>query len=158
MDVISWLSYIGSRPDGLEAQKELIMGRRIDEVIAKLPKQRRDRIAKKANVMAREMIAHADSLGMVRKALRKTQTQIGEGLGLPQNAVSQLESRSDLLLSTLRRYVNALGADLDLIVRMKDGSQVVLKGLGDVVKNAAQGGFAMARRRTAKRSKVRLPR
>ena len=40
-----------------------------------------------------------------------------EGLGLPQNAVSQLESRSDLLLSTLRRYVNALGADLDLIVR-----------------------------------------
>jgi transcriptional regulator with XRE-family HTH domain len=131
------------------------MGRRIDEVIAKLPKQRRDRIAKKANVLAREMIAHADSLGMVRKALSKTQTQIGEDLGLPQNAVSQLESRSDLLLSTLRRYVNALGADLDLVVRMRDGSKVVLKGLGDVSKTTAQGSLAIARRRAAKRSKAR---
>jgi hypothetical protein len=122
------------------------MGRRIDEVIAKLPRQRRDRIARKASVMAGEMIAHADSLGMVRKALSKTQTQIGEGLGLPQNAISQLESRSDLLLSTLRRYVNALGADLDLVVRMKDGSRVVLRGLGDAAKTGAA-----ARRRTPKR-------
>ncbi|HXS51753.1 MAG TPA: helix-turn-helix transcriptional regulator [Usitatibacter sp.] len=106
------------------------MGRRIDDVIAKLPKERRKAVAKKANEMAKEMIAHADSLRVVRKALSKTQTKIGEDLGLSQNAVSQLEGRSDLLLSTLRRYVRALGADLDLVVRMKDGSKVLLEGLG----------------------------
>src|SRR4051794_3322649 len=50
--------------------------------------------------------------------------------GCPKNAVSQLEGRSDLLLSTLRRYVKALGADLDIVVRMKDGSKVVLEGIG----------------------------
>jgi transcriptional regulator with XRE-family HTH domain len=106
------------------------MGRRINDVIAKLPKERRKRIAKRANEMAKEMIAHADSLRVVRKALSKTQIKIGEDLGLSQNAVSQLEGRSDLLLSTLRRYVRALGADLDLVVRMKDGSKVLLEGLG----------------------------
>lgn len=136
-----------------EAQKGLIMGRRIDEVIAKLPKERRQRVVKKAGAMAREMIA--DSLGMVRKALSKTQSQIGEDLGLPQNAVSQLESRSDLLLSTLRRYVNALGADLDLVVRVKDGSQVLLTGLGETPPSAARRTLAIARRATAKKAKTR---
>lgn len=106
------------------------MGRSIDEVIAILPKERRKRIVKKADEMAKEMVAHANSLRVVRKALSKTQAEIGEGLGLSQNAVSQLEGRSDLLLSTLRRYVRALGADLDIVVRMKDGSAVVLEGLG----------------------------
>ena len=62
--------------------------------------------------------------------MTKTQLQLGEDLGLPQNAISQLEGRSDLLLSTLRRYVSALGADLDLVVRLKDGSQIVLEGFG----------------------------
>ncbi len=106
------------------------MGRRIDKIIGKLPKERRKRIVKKANEMAKEMVAHADSLRVVRKALSKTQAEIGEGLGLSQNAVSQMEGRSDLLLSTLRRYVRALGADLDIVVRMKDGSKVVLEGIG----------------------------
>jgi transcriptional regulator with XRE-family HTH domain len=130
------------------------MGRRIDEVIAKLPRQRRRRVAKKASVMAKEMISYADSLGMVRKALSRTQTQMGEELGLPQNAVSQLEGRSDLLLSTLRRYVNALGADLDLVVRMKDGSQVVLTGLGETP-SIAKSTFAKPRRATAKKARAR---
>jgi transcriptional regulator with XRE-family HTH domain len=129
------------------------MGRRIDDVIAKLPKERRKHIVEKAGTMAREMIAHADSLRVVRKALSKTQTEIGEGLGLSQNAVSQLEGRSDLRLSTLRRYVNALGADLELVVRMKNGSKVVLEGLGEsqvkaaiVVKSTAAAKKATKRR------------
>lgn len=131
------------------------MGRSIDEVIASLPKRRRDRISRKAGVMAKEMIAYADSLGMVRKALSKTQSQIGDDLGLPQNAVSQLESRSDLLLSTLRRYVAALGADLDLVVRMKDGTQVILRDLGDPAKAAASGTPGRPRHRVAKKAKSR---
>jgi hypothetical protein len=130
------------------------MGRRIDEVIAKPPRERRRRVAKKASVMAKQMISYADSLGMVRKALSRTQTQMGEELRLPQNAVSQLEGRSDLLLSTLRRYVNALGADLDLVVRMKDGSQVVLMGLGETP-SIAKSAFAKPKRATAKKARTR---
>ena len=86
--------------------------------------------------MAGEMIAHADSLGAVRKAVSKTQSQLGAELGMPQNAISQLEKRSDLLVSTLARYVDALGAQLDLIVRMKDGTEIILEGFGKAPKSA----------------------
>ena len=127
------------------------MGRTIDQVIAELPKERRARISKKARTMAREMIAHADSLGMVRRAISKTQNEVGQDLGLPQNAISQLEKRSDLLLSTLRRYVKALGADLDLVVRMKDGSKILLKGLGT---DSSGGAKAPTRRRAGERRHV----
>ena len=88
------------------------MGRNIENIIAGLPKERRSRINQKARRMAGEMISHADSLGAIRKAVSKTQSQMGEELGLPQNAISQLEKRSDLLVSTLARYVDALGAEL----------------------------------------------
>lgn len=121
------------------------MGRKIDDVIAGLPKSRRDRIEMKADGMAREMIAYADSLGVVRRALSKTQSRIGEDLGLAQNAVSQLERRTDLLLSTLRRYVRALGADLDLVVRLKDGSSIVLGGLGEAAQPSGRKPSAGAR-------------
>jgi DNA-binding XRE family transcriptional regulator len=79
------------------------MGRNIEDVIAALPKQRRSRVNQRARRMAGEMIAHADSLGAVRKAVSKTQSQMGAQLGMPQNAISQLEKRSDLLVSTLAR-------------------------------------------------------
>jgi transcriptional regulator with XRE-family HTH domain len=132
------------------------MGRRIDEIIGKLPKERRKRVTKRANEMAKEMIAHADSLRVVRKALSKTQAEIGEGLGLSQNAVSQLEGRSDLLLSTLRRYVKALGADLDIVVRMKDGSKVVLEGIGSSEGSAKKREATRKKRvKSARRSEPR---
>ena len=93
------------------------MGRSIDSVIAGLPKARRDRIETKAARLAREMIDHADSLGEIRKAMSKTQTEIARELGVGQVAVAQLEKRSDLLLSTLQRYVRAAGAELSLVIR-----------------------------------------
>lgn len=113
------------------------MGRNVEDIIAALPKERRSRINLKARHMADEMIAHADSLGAVRKAVSKTQSQMGKALGMPQNAISQLEKRSDLLLSTLTRYVGALGAELDIVVRMKDGSEILLERLGRTTKAVA---------------------
>jgi transcriptional regulator with XRE-family HTH domain len=108
------------------------MGRRIDDVIAGLPKARRDRIETKAVRLAREMIEHADSLSEIRKAMSKTQSEIARELGVGQVAVAQLEKRSDLLLSTLQRYVRAAGAELSLVVHTKQGAEIVLQSLGDL--------------------------
>lgn len=105
------------------------MGRNIEEIIAGLPKERRSKIEKASRRMAREMVAYADSLAEVRRAFSKTQAEVGAGLGMPQNAVSQLEKRKDIRLSTLVRYVDALGGELALIVRLKDGSQMELDGM-----------------------------
>jgi len=108
------------------------MGRSIDKVIAGLSRARRERIEKKSVRLAREMIEHADSLGEIRKAMSKTQTEIARELGVGQVAVAQLEKRSDLLLSTLQRYVRAAGAELSLVVHTKQGAEIVLGNLGDL--------------------------
>ena len=110
------------------------MGRNVDDIIASLPKARRDKIEAKAAQMAQEMIDHADSLAEVRKAMSKTQSEVARELGVGQVAVAQMEKRSDLLLSTLQRYVRAAGAELSVVVRTKSGAEIVLQGLGDLVK------------------------
>jgi hypothetical protein len=52
--------------------------------------------------------------GKLRQARQQTQVAIAERLKIPQGAVSRMEKRSDLLLSTLREYVGALGGKLEL--------------------------------------------
>lgn len=129
------------------------MGRSINEVIAGLPKARRDRIETKAVRLAGEMIDHADSLEEIRKAMSKTQTEIARELGVGQVAVAQLEKRSDLLLSTLQRYVRAAGAELTLVIRTKQGAEIVLHSLGDLdgKKNSTAKVRRVASARTIKR-------
>jgi len=108
------------------------MARSIDDVIASLPRGRRNRVEAKAARLASDMIEHADSLGEIRKAMSKTQTDVARALGVGQVAVAQLEKRSDLLLSTLQRYVRATGAELSLVVHTARGEEIVLQGLGDL--------------------------
>ena len=128
------------------------MGRSVDELIAALPKARRLKVEAKSKQLAREMIDHADSLGEIRKALRKTQVEIARELGVGQVAVAQLEKRSDLLLSTLQRYVRATGAELSLVVHTREGYDIVLHGLGDL------GASAELAPKTGKAPKSRSPR
>ena len=52
----------------------------------------------------------------LRQARQLTQTEIAKQLGMDQSEVSRLEQRSDLLLSTLQRYVAATGGELHLVV------------------------------------------
>lgn len=108
------------------------MARNINEIIAALPKKERDWIVTKAAQMSRETAEYANSVGDIRRAMNKTQSEIARKLGVGQVAVAQLEKRSDLLLSTLRRYVRAAGAELSLVVRTKQGAEIVLQSLGEV--------------------------
>ena len=108
------------------------MGRDIDAVIASLPKARRAKIEANAARKARQMIEYADSIGEIRRAMDKTQSDIARKLGVGQVAVAQMEKRSDLLLSTLRRYVRAAGADLVLMVRTRQGVEIELHNLCEV--------------------------
>ena len=135
------------------------MGRSVDEIIASLPKARRLKVEAKSREMAREMIDHADSLGEIRKALSKTQVEIARELGVGQVAVAQLEKRSDLLLSTLQRYVRATGAELSLVVHTKDGNEIVLQSLGDIGASAktATKPKKVARSKPPRRASARVP-
>lgn len=73
-----------------------------------------------------EIGARMESLRQLREARALTQATIGELLGMTQSEVSRLERRSDMLLSTLRRFVQASGGDLTLVVRFPNSSTVEL--------------------------------
>ncbi len=68
-------------------------------------------------------------LDKLRLARQQTQVALAERLDVPQNAVSRMERRTDLLLSTLRGYVEGLGGKLELRVVFPDG-EFVLDSLG----------------------------
>ncbi len=54
---------------------------------------------------------------------------MAKALGITQDGASRLEKRSDLLLSTLRGYVEAIGGSLSLIAEFPDRKPVMLSGI-----------------------------
>lgn len=104
------------------------MARTLDDVIASLPQAERDKIAARA----RELIAEEMSLQELRKAMRKTQVAVAKRLKVGQDAVSKLETRADMYISTLRGYVKALGGELELVATFPDRPPVRLEVLGSV--------------------------
>ena len=61
------------------------------------------------------------NLALVRRARLLTQATVAEVMGMDQSEVSRLEHRTDLLLSTARRFIQATGGDLCLVARYPDG-------------------------------------
>lgn len=57
---------------------------------------------------------------------------MAQDLGIGQEGVSRLEQRSDLLISTLRGYVEALGGSLRLVAEFPNRPPVILHGLAAV--------------------------
>ena len=102
-----------------------MMGLNVDDVIARLsPEERR-----KVEDHAAELIAEELTLRELRKARQLTQASVARELGIGQDGVSRLEQRSDLLLSTLRKTVEAMGGSLSLVARFPDRPPVELSGI-----------------------------
>ena len=97
----------------------------IDQIIGGLPPERRAKIEGRA----RQLIGEEIVLRQLRKARQLTQKQMARALNIGQDSVSRLESRSDLLISTLQSYVEAMGGELKIVVEFKEGSAVI-SGLG----------------------------
>ena len=85
---------------------------------------------------AEALVAEEMTLQDLRKALELTQQNLAERLDVKQESISNLEKRSDLLLSTLRGYIEAMGGDLSLLVRFPDRPPVELKTLRPPSKSA----------------------
>lgn len=81
---------------------------------------------------AKELIAEQMTLQDIRKARKLTQERMAELLNIRQDSVSKLEKRTDLLLSTLRSYVNAMGGSLKIIAEFPDRPPVILTGLAEL--------------------------
>ena len=106
---------------------EIGMSVNIREKIGKLNAVQR----KKVEDRAAELIAEEMSLRDLRKARKLTQARVAKVLGVTQDSVSRLEKRSDLLLSTLRKTVKAMGGDMRIIAEFPDRAPVVLSELSE---------------------------
>lgn len=71
------------------------------------------------------------SLKALRKSAGKTQEELAAALGVGQDTISRLEKRSDMLLSTLRHYVESVGGQLTLVARFPNQAPVVIDHLGE---------------------------
>jgi DNA-binding XRE family transcriptional regulator len=90
------------------------------------PTQRRNVERRRAELIAEEM-----TLRELRRARKLTQVRIAKSLGITQDSVSRIEKRTDLLLSTLRKTVEAMGGKLSLVAEFPDRPAVVLSGIAD---------------------------
>lgn len=86
---------------------------------------------RKVESRAAELIAEEMSLRELRRARKLTQVRVAKTLGITQDSVSRLEKRGDLLLSTLRKTIKAMGGDLSLVAEFPDRPPVVLSGIAE---------------------------
>ena len=98
------------------------------EKFAKLPPERQKRI----KARAKEILAEEMSLRALRQARQMTQVNLAEQLDIKQENVSRIEKRTDLLLSTLTKYVEGMGGKLRLIAEFPDSPPITLAGIQDL--------------------------
>ena len=103
------------------------MATNVNDIIKKLSAAQ----PKKVEARAAELIAEEMTLRELRHARQLTQVRMAKKLGITQDSVSRLEKRSDLLLSTLRKTVEAMGGNLSLVAEFPDREPVVLSGIAE---------------------------
>jgi DNA-binding XRE family transcriptional regulator len=104
------------------------MGSTLKEKMAALPKERQAKI----EARAAELIAEELTLQELRTKLKLTQVQMAELLGVRQEGISRLEKRTDMLLSTLRTYIESMGGGLELVVHFPELPSVRLRELAEI--------------------------
>ncbi|NEP60393.1 MAG: helix-turn-helix transcriptional regulator [Symploca sp. SIO2G7] len=100
------------------------MTRKMKDFIASLPAERQQRIKERSEELLQEHMA----LQELRKAMAFTQEQIAQELGMDQGNLSKLERRTDLMLSTLRRYIEAMGGSLRIIAEFPEKPPIEVTG------------------------------
>lgn len=106
----------------------------LERIMKGLSAERRKKIeARAAQIIAEEM-----TLQKLRRARRLTQVRVAKTLGIGQEGVSKIERRADLMISTLRKSIQAMGGTLSLVAEFPDREPVVLAGIGEVEPIAAK--------------------
>ena len=105
------------------------MARSLNNKIKALSIDRQNSIQERANAL----IAEEMTLRDLRLALKKTQEDLGTILHMKQDGISRLEKRSDMLISTLNKYINAMGGTLKLTAEFPDRPSVEIHGIADIL-------------------------
>jgi hypothetical protein len=86
----------------------------------KLSDESKTRIQARVKTALEEM-----PLAELRRARKFTQQQIAQSLKIKQASVSKMESQTDMYISTIRRFIEAMGGELEIIAKFPEGSIIV---------------------------------
>lgn len=84
----------------------------------------------KAEAEAR-LLEEEMNLAEVRRALKLSQDEIAQILQVGQGSVAKIEKRADMYVSTLRRFIEAMGGELEIVARFPDHA-VKIKNFADL--------------------------
>lgn len=105
------------------------MGRSLNEIIAALPPEEQAEI----DARYQDMKQDVEGLRELRQIAGKAQAEIAYALNIKQPSVSQIERQTDMYVSTLRSFVEAMGGELELTVKLPKRPPLRIHQLGDAV-------------------------
>ncbi|EMN1409388.1 helix-turn-helix domain-containing protein [Enterobacter chuandaensis] len=95
----------------------------LKELMAQQSAESQERIAAKVEVMRRIV-----ALNQLREELNVSQTELAEAMGVKQPTVAKIEQPgNDPRLSTLKRYVSALGGEMSIDVTLPNGKRIAFQ-------------------------------
>lgn len=92
------------------------MAKKFSQLVAKMPEKNRKKAEARTQAMLAEMPLHE-----LRRARQLSQETLADALQVKQSGISKLEQRTDAYISTIRRYIEAMGGQLDIVARFPDG-------------------------------------
>jgi len=101
------------------------MGKSIEDIIKSLPSNRIKRIEEETE----QLVAEYNSLQEFRQSIGITQVALANEMNFTQVNISNLEKRSDMHISTLRKYVEALGCELEIKIKLPHHKKVKISNL-----------------------------
>ena len=96
------------------------MAKSFKNLLEKMPEESRKRVESKKQAILSEI-----RLSELRQAFELTQRQLAETLKVNQAAISKMESQSDMYISTLRRFLNAMGGELRIVAEFPHGQVTI---------------------------------
>ena len=96
------------------------MSKPFKKLLEDISPERKERIRIKKELLKQEM-----ALRELRQALALTQEELANNLNMNQAAISKFEKQSDIYISTLRRILSAMGADLKIVAHFSEGDVVI---------------------------------
>jgi predicted transcriptional regulator len=103
-----------------------MMAKSFKKLVEKLPKDSQKRIRQGVKDLLAEM-----PLSEIRKARQFSQEELADLLDLDQPAISKMERRTDMYLSTLRRFIEAMGGTLDITAKF-DGRSIRINQISHI--------------------------
>jgi DNA-binding transcriptional regulator YiaG len=88
----------------------------------KISIERRTKIAERITEALSQM-----PLAELRQARKLTQEQIARSMKIKQASVSKMEGQADMYISTLRKYITAMGGELEIVAKFPDGNIIIDK-------------------------------